>query len=58
MQKRQLIDTIRSLNPTTSETFLSQFDESSLRDYLTRLESVRRHETLIAEWVRPRRKAS
>jgi hypothetical protein len=58
MDKRQLIDSIRSLNPSTSATFLGQFDASSLRDYLNRLESVRRHETLIAEWVRPRRKAS
>jgi hypothetical protein len=58
MHKRQLIDSIRSLNPSTSEVFLNQFDESSLRDYLNRLESVQRHETLISEWVKPKRKAS
>ena len=35
--KEQLIGAIRSLNPSASEEFLSQFSESDLREYLGNL---------------------
>ncbi len=38
MNKRQLIDNIRRYNPTAAPRFLAQFDEASLKQYLTHLE--------------------
>lgn len=54
MNKRQLIEAIRSFNPAIDVPFLAQFDEADLQDYLDRLEAARRKQRLIAGWVRPR----
>ena len=41
MTKRQLIDDIRRYNVTAEPTFLMQFDETALKQYLDTLESAR-----------------
>jgi hypothetical protein len=41
MSKRQLIDDIRRFNSTAHPKFLSQFDESALKQYLEHLEGAR-----------------
>jgi hypothetical protein len=40
MRKRDLIDRIQSLNTTAASSFLSQFDERELHEYLDHLVSV------------------
>jgi hypothetical protein len=40
MRKRDLIDRIQSLNTTAASSFLSQFDEGELHEYLDHLVSV------------------
>jgi hypothetical protein len=52
MNKRQLIDDIRKYNTTVSTDFLSQFDDSALRQYLEHLETAKKRNTRIAAWVR------
>jgi len=52
MSKRQLIDDIRRYNTTVEPTFLSQFDEEALRQYLEHLEDAFRKRIEIASWVR------
>jgi hypothetical protein len=52
MTKRQLIDDIRQFNPTAQPTFLSQFDEASLGQYLEHLRSAQEKRLRIAGWVR------
>ncbi|MGA3068039.1 MAG: hypothetical protein ABSF29_14435 [Tepidisphaeraceae bacterium] len=52
MSKRQLIEQIQSLNPTATEQFLSQFDDSDLQQYLQHLQDASKHETRIASWSR------
>ncbi len=37
MEKRQLIEDIRELNPTAQATFLGQFEEPELQQYLEHL---------------------
>jgi len=56
MSKRQLIDEIRQFNPTARQSFLEQFDEQALDEYLRHLKDSRRRGTRIAAWVRPARK--
>jgi len=41
MSKRQLIDDIRQYNNTAHPTFLAQFEEAALKQYLANLESAR-----------------
>jgi aspartate aminotransferase-like enzyme len=52
MNKRQLIDDIRRYNTTVPTEFLSQFDESALKQYLEHLEGARNKHARIASWVR------
>lgn len=54
MDKRQLIEAIRTFNPAVEVAFLAQFDAADLEQYLGRLEAAQRKERLIAGWVRPR----
>jgi hypothetical protein len=53
MNKRQLIDDIRRYNPTAHPRFLSQFDEASLKQYLTHLESAHLKRSRSAALPRP-----
>lgn len=41
MEKRQLIEAIRGINPSASLKFLNGFDESALRQYLDHLSEAR-----------------
>jgi hypothetical protein len=52
MNKRQLIDDIRQYNTTATVEFLSQFDESALKQYLEHLEGAKNRGTRIASWAR------
>ncbi len=52
MNKRQLIDEIRQYNTTASVEFLSQFDDSALKQYLDHLEGAKNRSTRIASWTR------
>jgi hypothetical protein len=52
MNKRQLIEEIRQYNTTVAVEFLSQFDESALRQYLEHLEAAKKRNTRISTWVR------
>jgi hypothetical protein len=54
MEKRQLIDEIRTFNPTAEAKFLSQFDEAALAQYLEHLADARNKVIRIAGWARPR----
>jgi hypothetical protein len=56
MNKRQLIDAIRACNPSATESFLGQFDEDALQQYLNRLEDAQRRAPQIRSWVRPMRR--
>ncbi|HEY1686585.1 MAG TPA: hypothetical protein VGG19_17610 [Tepidisphaeraceae bacterium] len=63
MDKRQLIDEIRSFNPTAQAQFLAQFDERALVQYLDHLQAARNKVIRIGGWVKrreetPLRKAS
>lgn len=52
MSKRQLIDQIRELNPTAEPTFLAQFEETDLEQYLNRLQGSVEKRLRIATWTR------
>ncbi len=52
MSKRQLIDDIRTLNPTARPQFLAQFDEESLRQYFDHLRDAREKRLKVASWIR------
>lgn len=52
MNKDQLIDEIRNLNPTAGKTFLTQFEDTSLREYLEHLQAARSRVVRIHGWVR------
>jgi hypothetical protein len=52
MTKRQLIDEIRKYNPTAQVTFLSQFDEDALQQYLDHLQFALGDRTKRISWVR------
>lgn len=53
MNKRQLIDEIRRYNSTAQPRFLSQFDEASLKQYLTHLECAHLKRTRSPSYMRP-----
>jgi hypothetical protein len=57
MSKRQLIDDIRSLNPSAQEPFLLQFDEAALKQYLDQLRAAQSKRVHIHGWVRKRQSA-
>jgi hypothetical protein len=52
MNKRQLIDEIRRYNTCVDPSFLSQFDEPSLQQYLEHLQAAHNKHIRIAGWVR------
>ncbi len=52
MTKRQLIDEIRKHNPTAQPTFLAQFDEDALKQYLEHLEFALGKQDRKISWVR------
>jgi hypothetical protein len=52
MNKRQLIDEIRRFNTTVAPTFLAQFDEQALKQYLDHLTHASQRRVQIAHWVR------
>lgn len=52
MTKRQLIDEIRHHNITATPTFLSQFDELALKQYLEHLREAANKRIKIYSWVR------
>ncbi len=52
MTKRQLIDDIRTLNPTAHPQFLTQFDDEALKQYLEHLKSAQGKGLRIGGWVR------
>jgi hypothetical protein len=54
MNKRQLIDDIRSFNPTAQAAFLDQFDEQALRQYLEHLKAAQGKRVHIHGWARKR----
>lgn len=53
MDKRQLIEAIRELNPSATVAFLEQFDGPALEQYRARLADTQRRAPQIAAWVRP-----
>jgi len=44
MTKTELIDTVRELNPTASVTFLTQFNQEELREYIEHLLEVHKED--------------
>lgn len=56
MDKRQLIDEIRSFNTTAQAPFLAQFEEPALEQYLEHLRAARNKVIRIGGWTRPREK--
>ena len=50
MEKRQLIDAIRELNPTATEAFLQQFADADLDRYLVRLKDASARSIRIVGW--------
>lgn len=58
MNKRQLIDDIRQHNKTAAPTFLAQFDEGALRQYLEHLEASKKKHVTLSRVIRPRHAAS
>ncbi|QDU72787.1 hypothetical protein [Mucisphaera calidilacus] len=51
MSKLQLIESIRRVNRTASEEFLTRFDETTLHDYLRRL-SLQQRRGPASTWTR------
>ena len=47
-RKREVIDAIRSFNPTARPTFLEKFEEPALREYLQHLDDAREKRPRIA----------
>ncbi len=52
MTKRQLIDEIRQHNATATSSFLSQFDEHALEQYLAHLQTATQKRPQVAGWIR------
>jgi hypothetical protein len=52
MTKRQLIDDIRQYNITATPTFLAQFDEAALKQYLEALRDSALKRIKIYSWVK------
>lgn len=53
MNKRQLIEEIRTFNLTARAQFLAQFDEAALRQYLEHLQIAQKKRVKVTTWVRP-----
>jgi hypothetical protein len=53
MSKRQIIDAIRELNPTAEPTFLAQFDDGDLAQYLQHLRDARAKHVRIDDAAMP-----
>lgn len=51
MEKRQLIISIREMNPTATEAFLRQFAEADLDKYLCRLKDAAARSIRIIGWA-------
>lgn len=51
MSKHQLIESIRRVNRTASAEFLTRFDETTLHDYLRRLD-LHGHRGPASTWTR------
>ena len=52
MDKGQLINEIRAINPTAQPEFLEQFDASDLQQYLDHLKGAQRRDIRISGWSR------
>jgi hypothetical protein len=52
MNKRQLIDGIRQINPTARLEFLAQFDDEALQQYLRHLQKAQEKRLKVASWVK------
>ncbi len=52
MNKRELIDDIRRINPTAEAQFLAQFDDAALKQYLEHLQGAQEKRMRISGWVR------
>jgi hypothetical protein len=52
MTKRQLIDEIRQYNITATTTFLAQFDEAALKQYLGHLQEAANKRIKLYSWVK------
>jgi hypothetical protein len=52
MNKRQIIEDIRRFNITVPGTFLAQFDEEALTQYLEHLEFARKKHLRATPWTR------
>jgi len=52
MTKRQLIEDIRKLNTTAKASFLAQFDDAALKQYLEHLEGASQKHIRIGGYVR------
>jgi len=57
LTREQVVDRILSLNPTVDADYLREFSESSLADYLRRLDSLAEPRGRRAVWVRPAARA-
>ena len=53
MDKHQLIEQIRRLNPTAAESLLTRSDENDLSNYLFRLRIAGGPRTPESTWARP-----
>jgi hypothetical protein len=53
MNKRQLIDDIRTINTSAAPQFLAQFNETALEQYLDHLKASRRKHAVISRVIRP-----
>jgi hypothetical protein len=54
MSKGQLIDVIRTHNPTADARFLGQFDERDLAQYLEHLRAAQEKRVHIYGWAKKR----
>jgi hypothetical protein len=54
LTRPQLLDEIRRFNTTVDATFLDQFNDAELGEYLDHLELARQKQLRIAGWDRPR----
>ncbi len=53
MSKQQLIEAIRTLNPSAATDFLGHFNEQNLQRYLHHLRYTTRPRGAASIWVRP-----
>lgn len=52
MNKRQLIDDIRTINTSAAPQFLAQFNETALQQYLDHLKASRKKHAVISRVIR------